>query len=407
MRIYTITERYPSPYKSYFDTQFEQFLADGHSLRIYAADKQGGTLEEKVRRLGLDRMTQYFPSTQKALPKCMGRMAVNFLKNPIWRLRAAGRVWSRRIGAKDGIMNIARMLILPEESPDLCLVHNLSVAAKFTFLKAVYPGAPVSFYYHGGEVAGVPQVSPNAARRAFDSVDVIFTNTSNSREHAIARGAAADRVVVCPVGFNISEFTPPEERRYRQNGMLNLLSIGRVSEEKGFIYALEAVKLLGQRGLKDVHYRLIGDGPLLGQLKAFVAENDLSAQVEFMGQVSRDAVYSALSEADVLILPSIVLGTWQENQACVVQEAMLYKTLVVATTTGGVPESLAPELSRFSVRPADPKDIAEKIIDVCALSENEMRTIGDAARQFVVEGYDIKALNKTIIDRSIEALEYR
>ena len=70
------------------------------------------------------------------------------------------------------------------------------------------------------------------------------------------------------------------------------------------------------------------------------------------GQLPRERLFQLLEEADAFLLPSTIVGTWQENQACVVQEAMLMKTPVIATATGGVPESLAPDLHDYLVRPS-------------------------------------------------------
>jgi glycosyltransferase involved in cell wall biosynthesis len=131
----------------------------------------------------------------------------------------------------------------------------------------------------------------------------------------------------------------------------------------------------------------------------FVRAHGLDQHVEFTGAVSTDTLIRRIRESDVVILPSIEHGNWVENQACIVQEAMLMKSLVIATTTGGVPESTAPALHRFMVPAADPTSIAEAILAVRALPDEEMRRLGEEGRAFAESRYDIRRLNESMMRR--------
>ncbi len=397
MTIYAFLEHYPSPDKMYFDTQFEQFVRDGHELRIFAFGQWDGQIASKVYELGLDRATRYLPSTLHTIPRFAGASARNLIRHPFARLSGAVRVLSDRPSAKQTLSNVVRSTLLPVEPPDLCLVHNLITQGHITFMRHLYPRVPVALYYHGGEVPGVPTVSDRDAARAFAAADVVFTNTESSRGHAIDRGCPADRIVVCPVGFNLADFRPEPNRTYRRNGWLNLVSIGRLSEEKGIIHALEAMDQLGEAGVTDVRYRIIGDGPLSRALRTVVVERRLGGVVEFLGSVPFERLHDELGLADALLLPSIVLGTWQENQACVVQEAMLLQTLVAASATGGVPESTAPELRRFSFPAGDSAAIAKTIGCLKELDPAALRALGEAGNVYARSRYNIAHLNDELL----------
>ena len=179
-------------------------------------------------------------------------------------------------------MHAVRSAALPDELPDVCIVHNLLTLLRLGFLKRVYPQAPIVFYYHGGEVPGVPQVSDPEAALAFSAADVVFTNTENSRQHAIGRGCAPDKIFVSPVGFNLNDFPEPKQRTYKPNGILQVLTVGRLSDEKGLIYALEAFARLRDCG-RSIHYKVVGDGPQEARLRRFVAEHRLESSIEFVG----------------------------------------------------------------------------------------------------------------------------
>ncbi len=400
MLIYIFTEFYPSPYKPYFDTQFAQFIEDGHEIKIFSADSQSGELESKVIKYKLNDKTHHLPTDLSSTPSYFLKILRMLLSNPVEKIMAVMRCFSSKDSIKQNYMNIIRVLVLPVEGPDLCFVHNLTTAIHLNFLRSLYVGTPIAFYYHGGEVVGVPQIDYKISKIAFKNVDYVFTNSKSSKSHAINRGCQSNKITVCPVGFDIEEFKAEDKRLYKIDGVLKLLTIGRMSKEKGHIYALKAVKILIEQGVTNINYKLIGGGPLFSDLKKYVIENELSNYVEFMGHLSRDDLYAQLKGADVHILPSIIVGSWQENQACVVQEAMLFKTLVINSTSGGVPESTSPAMQEFNVEPGKPDIIADQIKKIMAMNNIQMSELANSSRQFVIENYDIKNINKNILSIS-------
>lgn len=401
MLIYAFLEHYPSPYKPYFDTQFEQFLRDGHELRNFSYGHSPGAASEKVRRLGLDRLTTYLPTLLGQMPRFLPAILGNFLRHPIGAFRNSWRAASNSSGVKQKFLSAIRASFLPAKAPDICLVHNLITQRNSRFLRHVYPGVPIACYYHGGELPGVPTVPDAEAVAAFGAADVVFTNTESSRQQAIDRGCDAAKVVISPMGFKLSDFVPLDNRPFRRDGNLNLLIISRLSEEKGLIHAIEAMRQLNEQGITDVRLGIIGGGPLTAALKAKIDEMGLADRVELLGVMSLEQCNAELAKADALLLPSIPFGTWKETQACVIQEAMLMRALVATSTSGGMPESTAPELRRFSYPPGDSAAIAQSILSLRALDSAQFSQLADEGRRFAVENYDIVKLNQRLLSTAL------
>jgi len=398
MHIIVFYEFFPNPFKPSIVTEIEQFLNDNHKLSLFAMGSYWDPIDPKVKELGLDRLISYLPTTLNSLPRFFGISSKNLLRNPLKRIVAVNRIISSSFPFKRNLLNIFRMMQLPISSPDLCLVHNLLTMRSLTFLSSLYPGVPVALYYHGGELPGMSIISKANAVAAFDAADVVFTNTENSKHQAISRGCPPQKIFVLPVGFNISEFKPPKQRLYYRHRQLRLLSIGRFSEEKGLIYALNALIQLKNQGISQWQYRLIGNGPQEAQLKDFVKNNNITDKVLFLGVLPRKEVLLELEQADALLLPSISIGICQETQACVVQEAMLMKTLVVTTNTGGVPESIAPQMRRFCVPAQDSFAIAECIKELMSLDQSQWQILGEACRDYAISNYDISILSKKLLE---------
>jgi glycosyltransferase involved in cell wall biosynthesis len=404
MRIAVLVSHYPAPFKPYYDAQFSQFLEDGHELQIFSARSLGEVLNEKVIRWGLGRRTAFFPATLRDTPSAVPALVKAFLsvpgrsfRNLTSGWRGGGRRWRTKLA------NGIRAVVIGSRQPDFCLVHELGTAVMFSWLREVFPEVPIGLYYHGGEVPSVSPLDDQAASTAFLIADAVFTNTRFSRDHAVKRGCPPERIHVMPVGFDLRDFQPPESREYRKGGTLRLLSAGRMSEEKGFIYALQALRhLVHERGITDIEYRLTGEGYIRGKLERYIEDNDLGDYVSFLGTISTEALIQEQTEADVLLLPSIQVGNWVENQACAVQETMLLKGVVIVSRTGGVPESVAPEMRRFITEEKDWRGLAKSIEEVYRMSETELSELGERGREFVRKNYDIARLNRELIEKTLE-----
>lgn len=387
MKIHAFVRNYPVPYKPYYDTQFADLLRAGHRLRIFAGPRLDDVTNEKVVRYGLDRLTTYYPVTLRDLPRRLPDM-----------LRGLARTVSisppleTTEGAKRRLMSAARRLATARGPADLCLIHGLQTATLFPWLKTVHPESIVALYYHGGDVPSMEPLPDETARAALQSVDLVFTNTSSSREDAIQRGARPDRMVILPVGFDLDDYAPPAPRRYRSGGPLRLLSAGRMSTEKGLIYGLEAVHNLVSRGFQLV-YSLTGEGYLRPELEHYVEEHRLTEHVRFLGTLTTEGVIRAMAEADVLLQPSIRVGNWMENQATAVQEALLLGAVVVTTREGGVPESIPEVMQPYCVPPGNAAALESAIEALYALPAEGLGTLAQQGREFVVENYDIRKLN--------------
>jgi glycosyltransferase involved in cell wall biosynthesis len=395
MKIVAITEHYPAAFKTYLDTQFADFLRRGHDLEVLAGGRYDSGLSDRVVRWRLHERTTRYPTSAREVPRVAGTVARSIVSGD-WRRLPSGESRRRTVLLR------ACMAVASAAEPDLVLIHGLTAGLFFQGLGEALPGVPIGLYYHGGEVPGMQAITEEEAHRIFDGASVVFTNTRFSARHAVARGCDPGRIDILPVGFDLPDYPDPGPRP--RNRPLRLLSAGRMSPEKGFGHALEAVRLLRERGVDDIQYTLTGHaGPHRTELEGFVAEHDLADRVRFAGHVTTAELHALMARSDILLLPSLHIGNWAENQAAVVQEAMLMRALVIATSTGGVSESIPDTMRRFQVPPADPWALAGRIEEALALSQDAWREAAEEGRRFVERGYDIVALDDRLLDRLRDA----
>ncbi len=139
-----------------------------------------------------------------------------------------------------------------------------------------------------------------------------------------------------------------------------LLGIGRLIPIKGFDVLLRAAAdIPGGRVV------LLGDGPERRRLEATAAT--LGVPLEVAGFVPPETVAVYLAAADVLVLPSRpVRGGREEGSPVVLAEAMAAGCPVVASRTGGVPDSVGDGRTGLLVPPDDTEALAAALRSVFA-----------------------------------------
>lgn len=113
---------------------------------------------------------------------------------------------------------------------------------------------------------------------------------------------------------------------------LNFVSVGRLHPMKGYDRLLDTVICLRNNNLlKDVSFKIYGDGPLKDTLKKKIMDNKMNNYFELMGYT--DNPYECINGADMFILPSIF-----EPFGIVIVEAMTLGVPVLATSNSATGE---------------------------------------------------------------------
>jgi len=208
-----------------------------------------------------------------------------------------------------------------------------------------------------------------------DAIDHWVSCSRYNAQEITARYARP--VTVLHNGVDAERFRPvarqPEWRaaRHISEDALLVASLGRLVGWKGLRTVIEA--LAGLEG--DVQYLVIGEGPDEHALKTLAAELGLGARVHFVGRVTREHLPQLLSEADLLVQPSIGVETFGIS----VVEAMACALPVFASNIGGLPEII---VDAESGRLLPPRDVAawRNAIAAAAADRATLRNWGAAGR---------------------------
>ena len=129
----------------------------------------------------------------------------------------------------------------------------------------------------------------------------------------------------------------PPRRGSDPNDPVQLLSVGRCVEKKGFDDLLRALALLP----KDLHWRLlqIGGGPLRPQLMALAKELGIEERCRFQGARPQEDVFAAYRSADLFALTARVAEDGdRDGLPNVLMEAQSQGLACLATRVGAIEE---------------------------------------------------------------------
>jgi glycosyltransferase involved in cell wall biosynthesis len=164
----------------------------------------------------------------------------------------------------------------------------------------------------------------------------------------------------------------PEQRR-------RFIMLTRLTVEKGVNVVLDAMERLPPS--LPIELAIAGTGPLEQKVKDAAAKDP---RIKFLGFVDGTAKTELLSQAGVLLLPSL----WYENAPVTIIEAAAHGLGILASDLGAIPEFVQPNQTGFLFPPGDSQVLAtlmERIVrDPSALPNLGART-ASFARQFTLD----------------------
>lgn len=146
---------------------------------------------------------------------------------------------------------------------------------------------------------------------------------------------------------------------YRENGYKIIGNVGRLSEQKGMEYFINAVPGVIEKFPKT-KFVIVGDGEDKDKLVNMVKQMNLDEYITFLGY--RSDIQNVMSQMDFIVLSSL----WEGLPLTPIEAFSVGKT-VVATAVDGTPEIVQNGINGILIKP---KDIKEIVNNICYLLNN-------------------------------------
>ncbi len=130
------------------------------------------------------------------------------------------------------------------------------------------------------------------------------------------------------------------------------LYVGRISEEKGIKTLIDAAIKVN-----SCHLKIVGGGPLLNEMIAYVKEKDKNNIIEFSGHKSREDLFDIFKNCKFVVVPS----EWYENAGLIIFEAFSCGKPVIGANIGGIPEFVKDNVRGITYKPGDVDELCTHI----------------------------------------------
>jgi alpha-maltose-1-phosphate synthase len=221
---------------------------------------------------------------------------------------------------------------------------------------------------------------------------LMSTNESREREHVEgladysvaassfsakcleASAVPRDRIRIIPLGVDVDRFT---FRERGADGPLRVLFVGKLTRHKGLHHLLEAMRILGARGISlSLVGPSVGDAHLTEPFRHLFQE---------LGPLEGDALVRVFHTHDVLVVPSLY-----EGFGFVILEAMASGMPVIASENSCAPDVIRPQVDGFIIPAGAAAPIVEHL-DWCVTNREHLAELGrnatTRAREFTWERY--------------------
>lgn len=228
----------------------------------------------------------------------------------------------------------------------------------------------------------------------------IHASTETGKRELVERGVPADTIRVIRRGLDVfPSFKPLRPQRTP----LRLVCVARLVLKKGLDHQLRIYAALKEAGFA-FEARIVGDGPLDGELQALAARLGVSDRVRFLGRLEQAGVLEQLAWADVLLHTGVVAPSGdRDGLPNVIPEAMAAGVLVVTSPVSATTEAVQQERTGL-VADVDLPLAWQVALERLATDDVLAERLRAGARRWVEENYNAHRNTDRLVECFREAM---
>ena len=174
--------------------------------------------------------------------------------------------------------------------------------------------------------------------KLFHEGELFLTEGNHMKEELIKLGCSEDKIFVQHLGVDLKKFnyTP---REFPEDGNIRILIAGSFREKKGIPYAIQSFAKVKQN-YPNIQLRILGEGPLRGQIESLIKKLDISEYVDLLGYQDHEVFLKEAADAHIFMLPSITAenGDTEGGAPVAIIEAQATGLPIISSYHADIPE---------------------------------------------------------------------
>ncbi len=260
--------------------------------------------------------------------------------------------------------------IVSDFAPDVIIIRERSVYSIFTCLACRGLGIPMILYNQSplweDEIKN--DLPHRIVRGLLPSVRITPVMGVEGEEKVKEEGAVF-------VPFVIQPSLPPNEKKWFQDGKINILCVGKYEERKNILMLLEILSEFD--GKYDFNLIVAGEcadhfeREYKEKLERFIIENKLTDKVNLLENVAHEDMAGLYTKADLFVLPST-----REPASVSQLEAMAFSVPAICSDKNGTSCYIKEGYNGYCFKDNSKEDLRQAIIK-CISEPDKLRTMGE------------------------------
>lgn len=345
MKIAIVTATFPARSETFVTQIADSMARQGHCVQVFAEGIGGDISQDEIQAClkHFQIIWTQGPNTnrwQRLKSYIMGVTEIN--QKWIDRFKSISLLFRLNLPGRLHAGNL--LLNLMHKKFDVIHIHNGSLAYPVVLLaESGLVSGKIVVTWHGSDANQLPlKYGGHIYQKLFCRPWIHTVGSTFMFSRLIELGANEKNIRKIPLGIDLDFFKPDTKLRQAQT-KFRIVSVGRLSEEKGHIFLLRAVAVLVQKGF-DLEVIIIGEGPERIPLEREITQLGGQNYVVLAGAQNSNQIRSEMNRANLFVLSCVRGATNRqgsvESQGVVFAEAQAMGLPVVSSKIGGVPDSV-------------------------------------------------------------------
>jgi colanic acid/amylovoran biosynthesis glycosyltransferase len=298
---------FPATSETFIINQVADLIDRGVDVRIFSLSKGSeDTVSDRYTTYRMkERVVYLTPPKNIGLRLCMGAgIALRMLfTHPRILFRALNM---RKYGAVSKSLKLL-FWVFPflDTKFDLIHCHMGTVATKYLTMRSVL-GQTTKFVttFYGYDVSRTPQQKGiDCYRDLALACDLFFVMSENMKSRVLPLGVPQEKIVVHPISIDVESYEF-NERTLAPDETVQITSVGRFVEKKGFDDLLRAIAVVKKGAKRPFRLSIVGDGELHDEIHSLAKELDVTDVVDFKGYMKLEDVLSLYGRSHLYVQAS-------------------------------------------------------------------------------------------------------
>lgn len=284
---------------------------------------------------------------------------------------------------------------------DTIIVHQLSpitVGLPAIIIKKIRPQTNLLFWVldlwpESLEVAGgisnkyILGLFEKIAKCCYNSSNKILISSKGFGESICAKGDYSDKLVYFPNWPDGELSTGSEYKVPKMPKGFKVMFAGNIGEAQDFENTLKAFKILYEKGYKNIHFLIVGNGRKREWVEKYIAENNLKETIHYLGRHPLEAMHCFFAETDVLYLALKDCSIFNLTCPAKLQAYMSVGKPILAMLNGDGANIIEEAKCGAYVSAGKSEELADAIIRMANTPQETLKKMGDNGRKFCKENF--------------------